>query len=120
MMANAPRAPLTASLLVASKGQGAVPEAMPDLHLVDNETEREGEGPSQSVATRTPNKPAPFFPVPSREAPVPLAAMTIRIPAEMGEDLRRLAYDTRRPKGELFMLALDEFLVRVGYRSKKG
>jgi hypothetical protein len=89
-MTKEPRAPLTFDLL--KKGQGAIPEQMPDPTPL----------------------PAPVLNVASAPPKEPMTAFTVRMPEALAERLRLLSNATRRGKGDLVVEALTRFLDGAG------
>ena len=82
-MSREPRAPLTVDIV--TKGQGAVPEAIPDA----------------------------AHPIAAAPAKEPMTALTVRLPESLAERLR-VAFRTRRGKGDLIVEALARFLDGAG------
>jgi len=88
-MTKDPRTPLTFELV---KGQGAVPEQIPDPPTPAD--------PPLTVASAPPK--------------IPTVGITVRMSEPLAERLRLLSIRTRRGKGDLIIEALTRFLDGMG------
>ena len=88
-MTKEPRTPLSFELI---KGQGTIPEQLPDLPKTAD--------PPLTVASAPPKEPT--------------VAMTVRMSPSLDERLRTLSIRTRRGKGDLIVEALTRFLDGAG------
>jgi hypothetical protein len=89
-MSKEARTPMTLELV--KKGQGAIPEPIPEA----------------------PRRPEPVLEVASAPPREPMTAFTVRMPEALSERIRLLSIRTRRGKGDLVVEALTRFLDGAG------